>query len=140
MTETALVKKVKDGRAYIELNRSYRCGECNACAFGDSGKITMPALMDADCKPDDTVIVEMPQSVYAWAPVLLFAVPLACFLVGLLVGKILSGELLMILLGFGFAAFGFTGAVIADSFIRRDRRYMPVVTGILSGADKERRR
>ena len=127
MLEKCTVKRVKGNHAYIELVRNPKCDGCKACAFHDRDLIVLPAIKDCECEAGDTVIVEMPAKQYALAPLLLFGVPLAFFLIGLIVGRFAGGELTMVGFGFAFAALGYLIAVLADKTVKNNRKYMPVV-------------
>ena len=127
MLEKCTVQRIKGNHAYIELIRTPKCDGCKACAFHGKDKIVLPAIKDCECAAGDTVIVEMPEKQFVFAPLLLFGLPLVCFLIGLMAGRFAGGELLMVLLGFAFAALGYLIAVFADKTLKNNRKYMPIV-------------
>ncbi len=127
MLEKCTVTRVKGNHAYIELIRHPKCDGCKACAFHGNDKIILPAIKDCECEAGDTVVVQMPEKQFPAASLLLFGIPLVCFLIGLIVGRFASGELLMVGLGFAFAALGYVISALADKAIKNNRTYTPVV-------------
>lgn len=127
MLEKCRVNRVKGNHAYIELVRNPKCDGCKACAFYGQDKIVLPAIKGCECEAGDTVVVEMPEKQYILAPLLLFGFPLICFLIGLLIGTAVGGELIMVLFGFAFAALGYSVAVLVDKTIKNNPKFMPIV-------------
>ena len=127
MTELGTVIKVKKGLAYVEIKRTAKCDGCKACAFGNNMSVVLPSLVERECAAGDTVVLKMPESSFAGASLILFLLPLALFFVGLLSGFML-GPYFMLLFGIIFLALGVALAVLFDRLLRRNPKYMPVVT------------
>ncbi len=127
MFEKCTVTRVKGKHAYIELIRNPKCDGCKACAFHGGDKIILPAIKDCECEAGDTVVVRMPEKQFPAASLLLFGIPLVCFLIGIVAGRFVGGELIMAVMGFAFAALGYIISVLADRAIKNNRAYTPVV-------------
>ncbi|MCL2797449.1 MAG: SoxR reducing system RseC family protein [Firmicutes bacterium] len=127
MTELGVVQKVKKSLAYVEIKRTSKCEGCKACAFGDNMAIVLPSLMECPCAPGDTVVLKMPEQSFAGASLVLFLLPLALFFVGLFSGLAL-GPYFMLLFAVVFLAIGIGFSVLIDRALRKNPKYVPVVT------------
>ena len=79
----------KTGVATIAYVRPDACAKCNACgSLNQTGTIELKA----DCAEGDWVKVVLPDSRFISATAMAYAVPLVCFLVGLALGYMLSGQ------------------------------------------------
>jgi positive regulator of sigma E activity len=133
MLEQGIVKKVKHNLAFVEIRRLEKCDGCKLCAFGGNKSVVWPSIMKTECRPGDSVILEMPQKTMAGSSVLLFLLPLALFSLGLVAGMFLS-ELFMVLFGFIFALSGAVISFCAERAVRLNPKYAPVVVGRLESA------
>ncbi|MCL2861726.1 MAG: SoxR reducing system RseC family protein [Firmicutes bacterium] len=131
MTETCVVKKVKGNFAYIEVRKHEVCSECRSCLFGTEETLVMPALMEISCKEGDIARVEMPKKQFVATPFIFFGLPLFFFMIGLLLGRVISSyDWVMIVSGFVGAILALVLAYFFDKSIKTNKKYMPVITGV----------
>lgn len=76
------------GEATIVYMRPDACAKCGACGGGGKSR---SIRLKADCAVGDWVKVELPDGRFLGATALAYALPLACFLLGLFLGYSLSG-------------------------------------------------
>lgn len=104
MTNKGVVTKVDGDKLTIVFERHEACGDCHACMHGSTDCKKHELELRGKANVGDIVEVEMDDSHVMAASALAYMVPLAGFLLGLLVGWALSrsiagmnGELLMAL-------------------------------------------
>ena len=85
------------GMVTIRFERPEACGKCNACGTGSQkGEVTLPS----DCTVGDWVRVELPEGRFLQATALVYVIPLAGLLLGLISGWLLgAGSDLWTILG-----------------------------------------
>ena len=84
--KTGSVVKIKGARAFVKFEKTMECNGCKACMFATSKKeIVMPAKSIDGVKKGDTVSVEFPSARPSHAWLILFALPLFTFILGVIV-------------------------------------------------------
>jgi len=88
--EPARVVAVEGARATVELERSERCAGCGLCAALSGGKMRL--VLDAvdGLEPGQAVVVALDRSVSLRSVLLLFGLPLAGLVGGVLIGRWVS--------------------------------------------------
>ena len=122
MTEIGTVTAVKGKVLTIEIPRSKACSGCKACIPLD-GKDTMSCFVLNECgaKVGDRVELAPGESKELGASLLLFGVPLVCFLVFLLIGKLLTTELISFLIALGVMGVSYLAVFFISKKIRAER-------------------
>ncbi len=127
--ETGTVMRLEDGKAAIRIRSepSEACGGCKACRARGGGEFLL--WLDADdLKEGDQVTVEVPVPGPWRAILLLFALPLAFFVTGILIGSEwtwfqemtgLGADAAAAVLGVGFVPAALVPAHLADRRFRR---------------------
>lgn len=126
MTEYTVVKKIKRGTVYIELNRSEKCDGCKICSFNNRKTIVVPTVCDIKVDVGNTVEVEMPTRSVGGASLLIFALPLLSMLVGALIGLVGEWWLQLSLCGAGLVV-GLVLAYVLDRVYRKKIGVLPKV-------------
>ncbi len=137
MTERCIVKKVRRGYAYIELNRSDKCEGCGICAFNKRKSLTVPAVCNIPVSVGDSVTVEMPTRSVGAGALLIYAIPLALMLAGVLIGLV-GGMWLQIGLCAAGLALGLFCAFVLDRLYRKKSGVLPTVTTVIPNTQKEK--
>ena len=84
-----IVKECKNGILSVCFERPEACEKCGACA---GNAHTHLAQVAGEALPGDRVAVEMPEAKVFRISLLVYAVPLAAFIAGLLIGCLLLGS------------------------------------------------
>ncbi len=141
MTEDCVVKKIRRGYVYIELNRSEKCDGCNLCAFNKKKSIVMPAHCDKAgaerVKIGSRVTVEMPTKSVGAASLLIYAIPILLLFVGAAIGLV-GGVWLQIGLAAAGLVSGLAAAFAIDKIYRRKVGILPTVINVLDNTAKEK--
>lgn len=138
MQEECRVFRIKGDRAYISIDRREKCAGCKACLFGRSNKMTILAIIEADCAAGDDVLVKMPEAETPAASVTLYLLPLIFFVGGFLLARLISGsELLQALSGLALCAVSFIFVGLIDSAYRKQKKFMPVIIKKIIPAQKD---
>src|SRR5512133_2070933 len=94
MHEPGRVITVRDGTVDVRMEVSAACSGCGACSQEPGGETIMHGVRDAlGATVGDTVDVDIPDTIRPWAAVAVFAVPVACLLLGYLAGFLLGRQL-----------------------------------------------
>lgn len=109
--ETAIVRDVKDGRAYLDLNHSSSCNSCSSkkgcSSFAFFDIKTVPYLEVSEqfnLKVGDQVLVGMPGNKILLATFLMYLIPLLALIISAILGFVVFGEIGSMIAGFS----GFT--------------------------------
>jgi len=93
MNDTGLVVSTKEGMAQVEIECLKACHHCPArslCIGQNTSKGILSAMNPLNARPGDEVTIEVPESNYSKALILLFGVLLAASLIGMGAGIFLS--------------------------------------------------
>ena len=125
MTQSAIVSALTaDGRALVKVFQKSACGhDCENCGVcGDRRELTVLAGNPLRAVPGDLVTVETGTGKIVLAAALVYALPLAVMLAGIILAVLLQfGEGTQALLGVGGLALGSLIAILVNRFIRRDK-------------------
>lgn len=127
MEEICNVEYIKNGLAYVRLNKNEKCGGCKACSFGQGNSVVVPAIMEKECNAGDTVKVNMPQDAPKAASLVIYVIPLLFLLVGIFAASPL-GDVAQLLIGIAMLAVSFVIVWLIDRRYRKNKKFMPVVT------------
>jgi len=89
MEERGTVVELRDGAAIVELAREEKCENCRCCAVLGEGRMRMEAAAPDGAAVGDRVVVEVSEERMR-AIVLVFALPLAALLAGVIAGHLAS--------------------------------------------------
>ncbi|RRQ21197.1 SoxR reducing system RseC family protein [Thiohalobacter thiocyanaticus] len=145
--EQALVIEAADGTAWVETRRQSVCGQCAAnkgCGTSVLARVMgnrrsrVRALDPIGVRPGQTVRIGLEEGAFLRGSMALYLLPLLTLFLGGLLGEVLAARLDIVqewpaLLG-GLAGGGL-GFLWLRGFARRilhDRRYQPVVLGIVT--------
>ncbi|MDR1066891.1 MAG: SoxR reducing system RseC family protein [Clostridiales bacterium] len=144
-SEKGVTLKVSGGEAEVAVNRREACAKCGACSVG-KGDMTLTVVNECGAGVGDEVIIEMKSSLLTKAVIIMYAMPLALFMAGILAGY--AGATLIGLLRYreiiafcaGAVSLVGAGSIIRLNEKRADRsRYTPVATKILRRDGEPRR-
>lgn len=122
MAEYGTVTAVKGKVLTIEIPRSKACAGCGACVPLD-GKDTMSCFVLNECgaKAGDVVELAPGESKELGASLLLFGLPLICFLALLLAGKLFATELVSFFIALGAMVLSYAAVYFISKKIRAER-------------------
>lgn len=88
------VKEVKGKTAVVILERQDMCGDCHACEMISGKKAcTLNCQTNVPCEVGDRVEVAITNKYFLKATYLVYGIPLVGFIMGLLVGVLLTKEI-----------------------------------------------
>ncbi len=138
MRETGVVQSVEGGEALVKLKRHSACLGCRACSIAGSDMIIKAVATDR-VKAGDRVTVEIDSASFVKAIAMVYLLPTAAFLAGILAGLKISPvlgiyehkEILSIILGIAFIS---ASLLLARRYgnIRKDT-YRAKITEIING-------
>lgn len=135
MEKNGLVVGLRGSKAVIEIARMSSCGDkCSTCSGGCSKP---PLVVEVDnalqAKQGDFVVLEAPEHAIIQSTMILYTLPLALFILGVVLGmQFFAGflpvnpELVGILTGFVFLALSYVGIAL----LRKDKEILKM-RGIL---------
>ncbi|MBQ7850380.1 MAG: SoxR reducing system RseC family protein [Clostridia bacterium] len=137
MERTGEVKSVQGEWLEVEFCRPADCEKCNAC---HGGQKVMHARIRGKAHVGDKVVVSLPQSVVTRASLIVYAVPVA----GLLLGMLLGDKLIPLGESVGSAIGGILGVSIPGVILwlterkrRSDPRWEPQLIRVIPGGSGE---
>ena len=132
MIEECVVKRVRRGYAYIELNRTEKCDGCNLCSFNSKKSLVVPAKCEIDgVTVGSRVIAEMPTESVGAAPLLIYAIPIILLFVGAMIGLV-GGLILQISLAAAGLCLGLAAAFVIDRIYRKKTGVIPTITALVA--------
>lgn len=94
MNRNGVVTEVKGERAVVQLLRHTACGECGACQLGDDSKqIKIECANDVGAQIGEFVEIDLESPNVLGAAFIMYMVPLAALLVGVVGGSLIFGML-----------------------------------------------
>ncbi len=117
MEEVGVVKDIRDGKMVVEIERKSACSSCRMCAMSCEGeKIGLELENSIGAVNGDKVVLDLPGSSILFASVLVYAVPLAFFMMGMAAGNHIFGgdQALVLVCGIMFMAVGFFIVKLVD--------------------------
>ncbi len=139
MKEAGVVHSVKNGEILVTLKRHAACLGCKACSIASGGDMVIKAIASDKVKVGDRVTIEIDSISILKAIVMVYLLPTAAFLAGILTGlrmALLLGiyeykEALSILTG--VALLGASLFLMRKYGIKRKDAYQAKITGIIYG-------
>ena len=134
MHEFGTVIALKESLVQVEIPRSKHCRGCHACTPLD-GKDSMMLFALNDCQANigDQVQIQIQESGELSASLLLYGVPLAVFLISLVLFTLCLPEIPALLLSFLILALSYLVIHFLSKHLNRER-YMPRAICILSSS------
>jgi len=136
MREIGTVTEVTGQVAHVRMQRGPRCGSCCACSALSDGGMEFEIKTDASLRVGSRVVVDVPSG-NAWlSALLLFVLPLAGLIFGVMAGQQwrpfgLSANAAALGLGFGLLAVLFGFATVFDRLYLRKRQPQPTIVEVL---------
>lgn len=124
LSAVGTVTETNQGMAKVAFKRSKACGDCHACAsFGD-GNALIELENTLGAKAGDRVVIELHPGGVFKASLILYGIPLAALLAGVLVGSRISG-LASALIGIGAAAVSLVLIKLMDKHFNKKNCFKP---------------
>ncbi len=130
MREEGIVVGIKDRLARVRLRPGPECGRCCACSALGGNDRELEIESDLPLEVGSRVAVEIAQGTPWLSALLLFALPLAGLVAGVLLGA--QWDAAPLLLGFGLLVALFAVAAIVDRTIVRKRIKPPAIVEVLT--------
>lgn len=118
----------------VKLVRHTACGNCGACQLGDEQKDIMLIAKNTVCaQKGDMVEVSMATNSVLSAAFIMYVIPLAGLLIGLLIGQMLfkSSDILTAFIGIGVMAFTFFMIKLNEKKFLKNDKYTAQILRIL---------
>ena len=139
MHEPGRVITVHDGTVDVRLEVSATCAGCGACSQDPGGETIMHGVRDAlGATVGDTVDVSIPDTIRPLAAVAVFAVPVACLLLGYLAGFVLGKplgwdpDISGLVFALASANVAVVGVRLAERRLSGSERFSPRVSAIIA--------
>lgn len=138
IVETGRVIKVETGKAIIEIEKHSACGNCKAaCACMETGLRQIEAADPIGVKLFQTVEISIPDEAAFQASVVLFGIPLAALLAGMLIGNYIGTQMeienVCEMLG-GLFGLGVSFLIVRayNNRFKKHAKNQPVITSVLA--------
>ena len=131
MDRTGVVKAVQGEWLEIEFCRPADCEKCNACHGGDK---VMSLRLKGKASVGDKAVVSLPASVVTCASLIVYAIPLAALLLGMVAGEQLiplKSPLGMIIGGGVGIALAAAGLMLTEKRRQADPRWQPQLVRVI---------
>lgn len=133
MIRTGRVIKIENGRPMVCFDRLETCEKCAGCL--DNKKQALVRVL-GQAEPGDSVDVELPDHQILGLSIVMYAIPLAGLLIGLLMGNaVFAQEWQTLLCGFAGLALCFGIVRAIDGRIQNNEKWQP---HIVQRQDEER--
>ena len=131
MHEFGTVIAIKESPIQVEIPRSKRCRGCHACTpLNGKDSMTLFALNDCQAAIGDQVQIQIQESGELSASLLLYGIPLAVFLISLVLFALFLPEIPALLLSFLILSLAYLAIHFLSKRLNRER-YMPRAVLIL---------
>lgn len=132
MVEKGVVTKRIDNLATVSFNRKGKCDKCRLCSVSnDCTKVEIKVENTLDLNEGDYVAVDMGKRGLYTAAALVYLVPVALIVIGILIGSLLS-PLAQAILSVGGLIVGLSVALPVDlCVIRKSKKFVPKMIEIL---------
>jgi sigma-E factor negative regulatory protein RseC len=87
MRETGEVVGADGAMLTVRMKRSAACSRCGACAFGESGDLTVSVRNGCGAKEHDRVVVELRSESFVKAALIMYGLPLIGLVSGIAAGS-----------------------------------------------------
>ncbi|ABY95233.1 hypothetical protein JCM16816_08380 [Thermoanaerobacter brockii subsp. lactiethylicus] len=139
MKERAIVVSKRGNQAEVEVIRTSACSKCRACSSG-SNKQTLKvwAENETNAEVGQIVEIEMESRALLSATFILYVIPLAGFILGVILGlkladilNIMWKELFSFLIGLLFIILVFAGIYANNRFFEKSRMFTARIVNVL---------
>ncbi|MDI9475784.1 MAG: SoxR reducing system RseC family protein [Natronincolaceae bacterium] len=140
MKQNGIIISINEDRAKVMLQRQTSCGDCKACKLGrDNPNIEVDAINSINAKIGDHVEIDMEHQSFLVAAFIVYMIPLFALIGGILIGNMMLDKFGMIeykevgsgLFGLLLTAITFVIIRLKEKSFKSDKRFVPVITGIL---------
>ena len=117
------------GMITVQFSRPEACGNCHACGYGSkNSEITLPS----DHNIGEWVRIELPENRFVQATTLVYIIPLAGLLLGMLLGWLLSAgsDLITVLGAMVGLLVSFVTLYLVDKHIAKKPEWSPIITAV----------
>lgn len=140
--ETGIVVENKGETVLIRAERTSSCESCaqkSVCHTGGGGDMLIEADNPIGAKKGDYVVFTVGAGSVLKAGILLYLVPVLCFIFGVVLGQAaskrafpaLNADLVSGILGLVFLIIAFIGLKVYGKFVEKDRSYRPHVLRVV---------
>ncbi|SES73254.1 positive regulator of sigma(E), RseC/MucC [Natronincola peptidivorans] len=145
MRQCGVVTETNNKTAKVIIQRHSSCGSCNACKMGQENmKIEIDAINEINAKVGQRVEVDMEGRNVLTAAFIIYVIPLAALIVGILVSSAIlpnigienNTEIYIALIGFVFMALSFIGIRKRENRLRENKKFVPIITEIAVNQEK----
>lgn len=133
MTEEGEVVKVNKTRAEVKVNKKDECSKCGMCLFPKGAdSITYSVDNRINAKPNDTVLIEIPENTKLVAGLLIFLIPLLLIGLAFLINYLfINVEIWILILSVIFILLWYTILAVIDKKLKRIKGFCPVIVKII---------
>ncbi|MCG0275872.1 MAG: SoxR reducing system RseC family protein [Thermosediminibacteraceae bacterium] len=139
MREKAIVVSKRGNKAEVEVIRTSACAKCKACSIGSGKKVMkMWVQNEIDAQVGQVVEIEMESRALISATFIIYMIPLAIFLLGVVLGMKLADtmkigwkEPFSLIVGLFFMALAFTGIHLNNRLFENNRMFASKIVNIL---------
>ncbi len=137
MVRPGQVVSLEKDRIMVKFTRLSACKGCGGCIASMKKEALIP--IKGKAQPGEYVAIEMPDAHVVKASVLMYVLPLAGFLLGLLLGALLipSNELLIAACGLGGLALTLGILALVDRKLSLRRQWQPHLVGVITQQEAE---
>ena len=146
MERVGIVAEVKGDTAVVKMQRHLACEKCGRCGIlsgGDRREHVVEVLNTIDAAAGQKVSLETDERQAIFISFMLYMVPLAALVAGILLWPRLaallglsgSQDLAAVAAGFGMMSLVFAGLRLWDRRVKETGRYRPLLTGFVNETD-----
>jgi len=133
MTETGIVIKLNKNFAVVRVERKSMCNSCKMCAIGPKAPhIDIKLKNEVFAKLNDKVEISIADGIVMKSSLIVYVVPLFFAFIGLLVGLLLTSEIMQLVLFLGFLTFGFLCVFLINIYIKNRPKYQQRIVRVLA--------
>ena len=132
----ATVTEINGDTAVVRFKRSKACGDCHACVSFGTDEAGTELKNTLGAKVGDRVAVELHSGSVFTASLILYGIPLAALLAGVLIGSRIS-DTAAALIGIGAAVIALVGIRLFEPRFRKLGKFDPRMTEIVGRAEEE---
>lgn len=139
MTEQGKVIKIEKSEAIVRVQRKSACASCGMCAMKPKDShIDIRVENVLDVKEGDIVQIKVESGSVAKISLLVYILPLAFALVGMLIGIFLQlPEWATLSLFLGFVVVGFLIVFLLDKKLAKNKKLQPMLLALIATSENE---
>lgn len=136
MEKTGIVTEIKEKNAVVRFERSKECGKCRGCAIVGDNDSVVEIKNTLNAKEGDVVVLELHARSVVTAGLLLYVLPLAALIAGLLIFTSL-GDLWAAAGGIACALLVYAVIKLFEPAFKRKGEFDPIMTKIIEKHKEE---